>query len=140
VSLLIRRLTASRSTFSPLIALPLRRTRTHCTIGKDPPAFHATRAVPCVPASEKPVEGWIWMIETVPGRFSEAASCVALVRHDGLDWHPAMSPTIAPVSPRASSLTSAVMADCSALLALKTRARSALIARNATTAAAIAMK
>jgi hypothetical protein len=44
------------------------------------------------------------------------------------------------VSPRASSFTSAVMADCSALLALNTRARSALIARNATTAAAIAMK
>jgi hypothetical protein len=46
----------------------------------------------------------------------------------------------ASASPRASSFTSVVIADCSALFALNTRARSALIARNATTAAAIAMK
>jgi hypothetical protein len=137
---LIRRLTSSRSTFSPLIALPVRRTRTHCTIGNDPPAFHATRAVPSVPAIEKLVDGWSWMTETAPGRLSDAASRPARFRQEELAWHPVMSPMTAPVAPRASSFTSAVMADCSALLALNTRARSALIARNATTAAAIAMK
>jgi hypothetical protein len=139
VSLLIRRLTSSRSTVSPLIALPVRRTRTHCTIGKDPPAFQATRAVPSVPAIEKLVDGWSWMTETAPGRLSDAASWPARSRQEELAWHPVMSPMTAAESPLASSFTSAVMADCSALLALNTRARSALIARNATTAAAIAM-
>jgi len=140
VSLLIRRLTTSNSTFSPLIAFPVRRTRTHCTIGNDAPALQATRAVPSVPAMEKLVDGWSWMTETAPGRLSDAASWPARSWHEELAWHPVMSPMTAPESPRASSLTSAVMADCSAPLALNTRASSALIARNATTAAAIAMK
>ena len=55
---MIRRLISSNATCSPLIAFPFRRTRTHWTIGSDPPTFHATRAVPWVPAIEKLVEGW----------------------------------------------------------------------------------
>ena len=64
----IRLLTTSSWTLSPLIGLPARRTLTHCTIGNEPPAFHATRAVPSVPPSEKLVDGWSWMIETSPRR------------------------------------------------------------------------
>jgi hypothetical protein len=89
---------------------------------------------------EKLLDGWSWMTDTAPGRLSEVASWPALARQEELARHPVMSPMTAPESPRASSFTSAVIADCSALLALNTRASSALIARNATTAAAIAMK
>jgi hypothetical protein len=46
----------------------------------------------------------------------------------------------APASPRASALTSVVIAACSAPFALNTRASSALISRNRTTAAAIAAR
>ena len=50
--------------------------------------------------------------------------------HAALVRQPAMSLTIAFTSPRASDCTSAVIADCSALFALNTRASSALVTRN----------
>jgi hypothetical protein len=51
-----------------------------------------------------------------------------------------MSAITAPVSPRASSLTSDVIADCSAEFALKILASRALTARNTMIAAAMARR
>ena len=72
------------------------------------------------------------MIETDPACCSAAAFGGPLPTR-GVGRQPVTSPTIALASPRASDCTSAVIADCSALLALNTRASSALITRNSAT-------
>ena len=80
------------------------------------------------------------MIETAPGCRSAVATSAARSWQAGELRQPVTSPTIERTSPRASALTSPVIADCSAEFALKTLASSPLMARKTRTATAIAMK
>lgn len=70
----MRVLTSSSSIVMPEIASPARRTRTHWTMGNELLVFHATRAVPTVPVSENPAEGFSSRIETVPDLLKAVAS------------------------------------------------------------------
>jgi hypothetical protein len=87
---LIRLLSSSSSIVMPLIALPARRTRTHWTIGSELLVFQATRAVPVLPVSEKPAEGFSSRIETEPARLSALASWATRARQAGSLEQPLM--------------------------------------------------
>ena len=80
------------------------------------------------------------MIDTVPGCLSAAAFSLARSRHAAVVRQDTMSATIELLSPRASALTKAVIADCSAAFALSTLASRALITRNTMAAVAIATR
>lgn len=122
---------------NPVSASPDRLTRTHWTTGSDDPALQATRAVPTVLVSEKPAEGLSWRIETTPDRRSFAASVATLARHAAFVWHPLIRAIIADRLPAASSLTSSVIAVCSVPSMLKTRASTALMTKNRSSARTI---